>query len=179
MKLKRGNSRQSSSFMMLQLSLLYYIVKLEANGLELVFNSPHSVPIYYLKDRLNKTCKIHCSDVFLIIVLHYLISTLSLFFFYFIIFNSGRREVNYPRERMPASNPPISPPQIPPSSSNSSHRKLSNPTKPAIPPEVVEESRFPDGMSVQIFSNGDKVISLPNGQKELHCSEFKVISQCI
>ncbi|KAM7540297.1 hypothetical protein Aperf_G00000023868 [Anoplocephala perfoliata] len=90
-----------------------------------------------------------------------------------IMYKDGRREVNYPRERMPASNPPISPPQIPLTSSNPSQRKNSNSCNATFRPEVVEESHFPDGMSVQIFSNGDKVISLPNGQRELHCSEFK------
>uniref|UniRef100_A0A5K3FNR5 Tcp10_C domain-containing protein n=1 Tax=Mesocestoides corti TaxID=53468 RepID=A0A5K3FNR5_MESCO len=40
-------------------------------------------------------------------------------------------------------------------------------------PLVVEESCRPDGMSVRIFSNGDKVISLPNGQQEVHCEAFK------
>ncbi|KAL5966649.1 Centromere protein J [Taenia solium] len=38
---------------------------------------------------------------------------------------------------------------------------------------VVEASNLPDGMSVQLFSNGDKIISLPNGQRELHCAKFK------
>ncbi|KAH9287146.1 Centromere protein J [Echinococcus granulosus] len=38
---------------------------------------------------------------------------------------------------------------------------------------VVGESNLPDGMSVQIFLNGDKIISLPNGQKEFHCAKFK------
>ncbi|CDS40421.1 centromere protein j [Echinococcus multilocularis] len=38
---------------------------------------------------------------------------------------------------------------------------------------VVGESNLPDGMSVQIFLNGDKIISLPNGQKEFHCTKFK------
>ncbi|VDM16645.1 unnamed protein product [Hydatigera taeniaeformis] len=40
-------------------------------------------------------------------------------------------------------------------------------------PVAVEGSNLPDGMYVQVFANGDKIISLPNGQRELHCSKFK------
>nr|CDS33982.1 centromere protein j [Hymenolepis microstoma] len=88
-----------------------------------------------------------------------------------IVYNDGRRETNYSQETMPTSN-----------FSNSQHQQLPLPTtyrrglnsKNSLDrPEIVEESRYPDGISVQIFANGDKIISLPNGQREIHCSEFK------
>ncbi len=41
-------------------------------------------------------------------------------------------------------------------------------------PVVVEESRPAEGMAVRLFSNGDKIINLANGQKEIHCEAFKV-----
>ncbi|VDL61057.1 unnamed protein product [Hymenolepis diminuta] len=88
-----------------------------------------------------------------------------------IVYNDGRREINYPRDRMPASNSSISPQQQLPLLPT--HQRVPNSTNPANRPEIVEESRYPDGMSVQIFANGDKIISLPNGQREIHCLEFK------
>lgn len=43
-----------------------------------------------------------------------------------------------------------------------------------LQPILIEESHPADGMAMRIFSNGDKVISLANGQKEVHCDAFKV-----
>lgn len=38
----------------------------------------------------------------------------------------------------------------------------------------ISDAPAPEGMSVKIYSNGDKVISLPNGQMEMHCADYKV-----
>ncbi|KAL5111460.1 Centromere protein J [Taenia crassiceps] len=62
---------------------------------------------------------------------------------------------------------------IPNGTEETVHRASTNFKSVASQPVVVEESSLPDGMSVQMFSNGDKVISLPNGQRELHCAKFK------
>ncbi|VDO05736.1 unnamed protein product [Rodentolepis nana] len=88
-----------------------------------------------------------------------------------IVYNDGRREINYPQKMMPTST--FSNSQHQQLSLLTAHRREPSSKKSSDLPEIVEESRYPDGISVQIFSNGDKIISLPNGQREIHCSEFK------
>jgi centromere protein J len=41
-------------------------------------------------------------------------------------------------------------------------------------PNGNEESIFPDGTILRIDKNGEKVLELPNGQREIHTSELKV-----
>jgi len=33
---------------------------------------------------------------------------------------------------------------------------------------------LPDGTVVQTFANGDKILTLPNGQREIHTKDHKV-----
>lgn len=38
----------------------------------------------------------------------------------------------------------------------------------------MEKWSLPDGTAVQIFTNGDKILTLPNGQREIHTKDLKV-----
>lgn len=40
------------------------------------------------------------------------------------------------------------------------------------------EVLFPDGTIAQTFINGDKILTLPNGQKEIHTKAHKV-NECL
>ena len=41
-------------------------------------------------------------------------------------------------------------------------------------PSGSEESVFPDGTVIKVDRNGDKMIEFPNGQREIHNTEYKV-----
>jgi len=42
-----------------------------------------------------------------------------------------------------------------------------------------EECYFEDGTVQKIQPNGDHIIEFPNGQKEIHTKDFKVLTACV